>query len=109
MPTTSEAATSPVAARNRLIGAMPKIGIRPTIDGRRRGVRESVEEQTMDMARRAAAVLSANLPPPAGEPVECVIADGGSGASACIGGAAEAALCAEKFARAGVGVSLTVT
>jgi L-fucose isomerase len=90
-------------ARNRLIGEMPKIGIRPTIDGRRRGVRESLEEQTMNMAQAAATFLSENLRHPSGLPVECVIAD------TCIGGVAEAALCAAKFDREGVGVSLTVT
>ncbi len=88
---------------NRLIGELPKIGIRPTIDGRRRGVRESLEEQTMGMARTAADFLSTNLRHANGLPVECIIAD------TCIGGVAEAALCAEKFAREGVGVSLTVT
>ncbi len=88
---------------NRLIGEMPKIGIRPTIDGRRKGVRESLEVQTMDMARSAAAFLTENLRHANGLPVECVIAD------ACIGGVAEATQTAEKFARAGVGVSLTVT
>ena len=88
---------------NRLVGSVPKIGIRPTIDGRRRGVRESLEEQTMSMARNAAAFLSENLRHANGLPVECVIAD------TCIGGVAEAAQCAEKFAREGVGVSLTVT
>ncbi len=89
--------------RNRLIGALPKIGIRPTIDGRRRGVRESLEEQTMGMARRVAAFLTANLHHANGLPVECVIAD------STIGGVAEAAQTAEKFAHEGVGVSLTVT
>ena len=88
---------------NRLIGSMPKIGIRPTIDGRRQGVRESLEEQTMNMAKNVAAFLSENLRHANGLPVECVIAD------TCIGGVAEAAHCAEKFAREGVGVSLTVT
>ena len=85
------------------IGRLPKIGIRPTIDGRRGGVRESLENQTMDMARSAAEFISASLRHPNGKPVECVIAD------TCIGGVAEAAACAEKFAREGVGVSLTVT
>jgi L-fucose isomerase len=89
--------------QNRLIGDMPKIGIRPTIDGRRQGVRESLEDQTMDMARSAARFLEANLRHPNGLPVECVIAD------TCIGGVAEAAQTAAKFAREGVGVSLTVT
>jgi len=89
--------------KNRLIGSLPKIGIRPTIDGRRRGVRESLEEQTMAMAKNVAVFLSENLRHANGLPVECIIAD------TCIGGVVEAAQCAEKFARAGVGVSLTVT
>jgi L-fucose/D-arabinose isomerase len=81
----------------------PKIGIRPTIDGRRKGVRESLETQTMGMARRTADFLSANLFYPNGSPVQCCIADG------CIGGVAESAQTAEKFRREGVGVSITVT
>jgi L-fucose/D-arabinose isomerase len=85
------------------IGSNPKIGIRPAIDGRRRGVRESLEDQVMAMAKTAAAFLSANLRYPGEQPVECVIAD------TCIGGVAEAAACAEKFRREGVGVSLTVS
>jgi L-fucose/D-arabinose isomerase len=93
-------------ARNNpfpLIGTLPRIGIRPTIDGRRKGVRESLEGQVMAMARNAAKFLSANLRYPNGKHVECVIAD------TCIGGVAEAAACAEKFEREGVGLSLTVT
>jgi L-fucose isomerase len=89
--------------RNRLVVEMPKIGIRPTIDGRRQGVRESLEDQTMNMAKNVAAFLSENLRHANGLPVEYIIAD------TCIGGVAEAAQCAEKFAREGVGVSLTVT
>jgi L-fucose isomerase len=89
--------------QNRLIGSMPKVGIRPTIDGRRRGIRESLEEQTMNMAKAAAKLITENLRHPNGLPVECVIAD------TCIGGVAEAAMAEEKFAREGVGVSLTVT
>ncbi len=89
--------------QNRLIGSMPKIGIRPTIDGRRRGVRESLEDQTMGMAKNVARFLSENLRHPNGLPVECVIAD------QCIGGAAEAAMAAEKFSKENVGLSLTVT
>ena len=88
---------------NRLIGDMPKVGIRPAIDGRRKGVRESLEEQTMNMARSVAELISSNLRHANGLPVECVIAD------TCIGGLAESARCAEQFARAGVGVSLTVS
>jgi L-fucose/D-arabinose isomerase len=87
----------------RVIGDFPKVGIRPTIDGRMNGVRESLEEQVMKMAKNAARLISANLKYPDGKPVECVIAD------TCIGGVAEAALCAEKFRKNGVGVSLTVT
>jgi len=86
---------------NPLIGDMPKIGIRPTIDGRLGGVRESLEEQTMTMARNVAQFLSDNLRHYNGLPVECVIAD------STIGGVAEAAACAEKFRREGVGVSLS--
>ncbi len=88
---------------NRLRNALPKIGIRPTIDGRLGGVRESLEGITMGMARAAATFLSENVWHACGLPVECVIAD------MCIGGVAEAAACAEKFRREGVGVSLTVT
>ncbi len=89
--------------KNLWIGSFPKIGIRPTIDGRRNGVRESLENQVMDMAKNAAKFLSAHLHYPDGKPVQCVIAD------SCIGGVAEAAACAEKFQREGVGLSLTVT
>ncbi len=88
---------------NRLIGDLPKVGIRPVIDGRERGVRESLEQQVMTLAQTAAAFISEQLRFPSGETVECVIAD------TCIGGVAEAALCAEKFRKEGVGVSLTVT
>lgn len=87
----------------RLKGSLPKIGIRPCIDGRRGGVREALEGQTMKMAQMAADFLSANLRHGDGTPVECIIAD------TCIGGVAEAAMAAEKFDRLGVGVSLTVT
>jgi L-fucose isomerase len=85
------------------IGDFPKVGIRPAIDGRMLGVRESLEGQTMRMAKNAARLISENLKYPNGKPVECVIAD------TCIGGVAEAAMCAEKFSKNGVGVSLTVT
>ncbi len=87
----------------RLNKKVTKVGIRPTIDGRRKGVRESLEEQTMNMAKKAAELISSSLRHPSGEPVECVIAD------TCIGGVAEAARCEEKFLSEGVGVSLTVT
>ena len=81
----------------------PKIGIRPIIDGRRQGIRESLEETTMNMARSAAAFYSRSLRYPNGSPVECVIAD------TCIGGVKEAADCAEKFERENVGLTLSVT
>lgn len=81
----------------------PKIGIRPTIDGRRLGIRESLEEQTMNMAKQVAELYSSTLRYPNGDAVECVIAD------STIGGVAEAARCADKFAREGVGLTVTVT
>jgi L-fucose isomerase len=96
-------ASSSIHAVNRLKGSLPKIGIRPIIDGRRGGIRESLEEVTMEMARNAAAFLSENLKHSNGLPVECVIAD------TCIGGVAEAAQAEEKFARAGVGLTISVT
>ncbi len=82
---------------------LPKIGIRPTVDGRLGGVRESIEEQTMNMAKSVVSFISDNIRYPNGQAVECVIAD------TCIGGVAEAAKAAEKFKRENVGVSLTVT
>ena len=91
-----------VPPRNRLVGDMPKIGIRPTIDGRLGGVRESLEDQTINMAKSAAKLLTENLHHANGMPVECVIAD-------TIGGAPEAAKAAELFAKEGVGVSITIT
>jgi L-fucose isomerase len=97
------------APRNRLVGGMPKIGIRPTIDGRLGGVRESLENQTMGLAKTVAEFLSRNLRHANGLPVECIVADDGCGSSGTIGGVAEAARAAEKFAQEGVGVSLTVT
>jgi L-fucose/D-arabinose isomerase len=85
------------------VGDFPKVGIRPTIDGRRKGVRESLEQQTMQMAEAAAQLISDSLRYPNGEPVECVIA------STTIGGATEAAIVADQFRNENVGVSLTVT
>jgi len=87
----------------RLKGRLPRIGIRPVIDGRRKGVRESLESQVMAMAQSAADLFSKELRHPNGLPMECVIAE------TFIGGVAVAATCAEQFAREGVGVSLTVT
>lgn len=92
-----------IPPHNRLIGDMPKIGIRPTIDGRRKGVRESLEDQTMGMAQALAQLLSEDLHHANGLPVECVIAD------TTIGGVAEAAQTAAQFAKEGVGLSITVT
>lgn len=88
---------------NRLIGDLPKVGIRPVIDGRENGVRESLESQVMELSKAAAEFIENNLRFPSGEKVECVLAD------TCIGGVAEAAMCANKFKKEGVGVSLTVT
>lgn len=87
----------------RLAGRLPKVGIRPVIDGRERGIRESLEDQTMGMARVAAKLIEENLRFPSGEKVECVISD------TTIGGVADAARCADQFQKEGVGVSLTVT
>ena len=84
-------------------GNLPKIGIRPTIDGRLGGVRESLEDQTMNLAKHVAQLISDHVRYPNGEPVECVISE------SCIGGVAEAAACDEQFRRENVGVSLTVT
>ena len=85
-----------------MVNVMPKIGIRPAIDGRRKGIRESLEVQTMNMAK-AAAELIGTLKYPNGKPVECVIAD------TTIGGVNEAAACAAKFAHENVTATLTVT
>jgi L-fucose isomerase len=103
MATSTEPAVQTVPARNRLIGPMPKIGIRPAIDGRRKGVRESLEGPTLEMARSVARLLQSKLRHPSGLPVECVVPP------ACIGGVAEAAQTAAHFEREGVGVSLTVS
>ena len=89
--------------RNRLHTELPKVGIRPTIDGRYGGVRESLEPFTMAMAEAVAAMIRSQVRHSCGLPVEVVIAD------SCIGGVAEAADCAVKFQRENVGVSLTVT
>lgn len=90
---------------NRLIGDYPVIGIRPTIDGRRGilKVRESLEDQTMSMAKATADLFRNNLKYSNGEPVKVVIAD------TTIGGVGEAAACANKFKKEGVDITLTVT
>lgn len=92
-------------AENRLIGDYPVIGLRPTIDGRRGylKVRESLEEQTMNMAKAAAKLFTENLKYSNGEPVKVVIAD------TTIGRVGETAACAEKFKKEGVSITLTVT
>lgn len=81
----------------------PKIGIRPIIDGRQGGIRESLEDKTMNLAKAVAELISNNVRNGDGSPVECVIADG------TIGRVAEAAACAEKFERCGVGSTISVT
>lgn len=92
-------------AENRFVEEYPVIGIRPTIDGRRGAlnVRGSLEEQTMNMAKSAAKLFEENLKYSNGEPVKVIIAD------TTIGRVAEAAACADKFKRAGVDITLTVT
>jgi len=81
----------------------PRIGIRPVIDGRMNGIRESLENQTMEMARSAAKLISDNLKYPDGSPVECIISD------TTIGGVSESEAADKKFTIAGVGATLTVT
>ncbi|MEI6512833.1 MAG: L-fucose isomerase [bacterium] len=88
---------------NRLRGTLPKVGIRPTIDGRFGGTRELMEGQTMGMAISVAKLITENLRHANGLPVECVIAD------RCIDGLMESANCADKFTKEGVGCSITVT
>lgn len=82
---------------------LPKIGIRPVIDGRRMGVRESLEEQTMSMAQATARLLTEKLRHANGDAVQCIIAD------TCIAGMAESAACEEKFSTQNVGLTITVT
>ncbi|MFD0895724.1 L-fucose isomerase [Luteolibacter ambystomatis] len=91
------------SASPTVFSSFPKVGIRPTIDGRYGGVRESLEDRTMEMAKSAANLISSTLRNPDGSPVACVIAD------TCIGGVAEAAAAADKFRREDVGLTLTVT
>ena len=92
-------------SKNRYIGEFPVIGIRPAIDGRRGAldVRGSLEEQTMNMAKSAAALFTENLKYVNGDPVKVVIAD------TTIGRVAEAAACEAKFKKEGVAITLTVT
>ncbi len=90
-------------SKHNHLGPLPKVGIRPVIDARLGGVRESLEKTTMDMANRVAKFLSENLNYYNGEPIDCVIAD------STIGRVPEAQKCEEKFIREGVGLSITVT
>ncbi len=92
-----------MTVQQRLIGDMPKIGIRPAIDGRRKGIRESLEDKTMNMAKAVATLLSEQLRYNNGEPIQTVIAD------TCIGGVVEAAQTKAKFDKENVGLTITVT
>lgn len=94
-----------IMAKKRIIGTYPVIGIRPVIDGRRGilKVRESLEAQTMGMAKAAAQLFEENLRYSNGDPVKVVISD------TTIGRVAEAAACADQFKKAGVDITLTVT
>lgn len=85
------------------MNSYPKIGIRPIIDARQGGIRESLEDKTMNLAKAVADLITANLRYPDGTPVECVIAD------STIGRVAEAAACADKFEHEGVGATISVT
>jgi L-fucose/D-arabinose isomerase len=87
----------------RLRSSLPQIGIRPTIDGREKGVRESLEDQTMQLASSVADLLESNLRFPNGMSVKCVITD------TTIGNVTQARECADKFRRENVGLSITVT
>lgn len=87
----------------RFQGDWPKIGIRPTIDGRMGGVRESLEEQTINMAKSVVDLITSTLKYPDGTPVQCVISN------STIGRVAESAACAEQFKKENVGVTITVT
>lgn len=97
------ASADAVGQNGGMSASRPRIGIRPTIDGRYGGVRESLEGPVMAMAQAAAELIGNEIRHASGEQVECVIAD------TPIGGFAEAAQCADKFARAQVAVTLTVT
>lgn len=90
---------------SRLIGDYPVIGIRPVIDARRGPlkVRESLEEQTMAMANNVKTLYEDNLKYSNGEPVKVIIADN------TIGRVGETAACADKFRKAGVDITVTVT
>ena len=81
----------------------PKIGIRPTIDARQGGIREGLEEKTMNLAKAVKKLIESTLKNGDGSPVECVISD------TTIGRVGESAACAEKFEREGVGSTITVT
>ncbi len=88
---------------DRYPGMLPRVGIRPIVDGRRNGIRESLEEPTLAMARAAAALIEENVRHAGGEGVECVVPD------FCVGGASEAARMDALFNREGATVSLSVT
>ena len=92
-----------MAEHKSIIGMKPKVGIRPTIDGRLGGVRESLEEQTMQQALIVSKLITTNLKYFDGTPVNCVIAD------STIGRVPESAACDEKFEKEGVGLTITVT
>lgn len=103
MVTGVETLPNKINSKNRWVGEFPKIGIRPVIDGRQGGIRESLEEGTMKMATNVAEFLSKQLRYPDGTPVSCVIAD------TTIGGVMEAAQAREKFKREGVAITITVS
>ncbi|WP_407271861.1 L-fucose isomerase [Radiobacillus sp. PE A8.2] len=92
-----------MSKNTRLHGKLPKIGIRPTVDGRRGGIRESLEDITMNMANAVASFLTEKMKYSNGNPVECVVAD------TCIGGVVEASQAQQKFKEQGVDITITVT
>ncbi|MBD1383097.1 L-fucose isomerase [Metabacillus arenae] len=87
----------------RWVGDFPKIGIRPVIDGRQGGIRESLEDVTMNMAKSVSILLEETIRYPDGTPITCIIAD------TTIGGVAEAANAEAKFRKEGVDITITVT
>ena len=92
-------------ANNRYAGDYPVIGIRPIIDARRgpMKLRESLEDQTMELALAAKKLFEENLYYSNGEKVKVIIADHS------IGRVPEAAACADQFKKEGVDITLSVT
>lgn len=87
----------------KLHGDLPKVGIRPVLDGRLGGIRESLEEPTMQMAKKVADLIQSSLKYMDGTPVQCIISQ------TTIGRVAEAAACEAQFEKENVGLTISVT